>query len=263
MRQVISSALIGCSGFVGSTLLKQRHFEGLYRSTNIREMMEREFDLVVCCGVSAKKWLANQEPEQDRSQIQSLMDVITTIRARIFVLISTVDVNGTPVDFVESDIIEESGLHPYGLHRRQLERFVQSTFDNHLIVRLPGLVGPELRKNILYDFHHENNLNLIDSRSVFQFYPMVNLSRDIDIALYHKLSLIHLVAEPVSVAEVAAIGFNRSFGNILTGNPALYDMKSQYAQLFEGRGSYQYSKRESLMAIRHYAQGEKARNERE
>ena len=34
----MKNALIGFSGFVGSTLLKQSSFESLYRSTNISEI---------------------------------------------------------------------------------------------------------------------------------------------------------------------------------------------------------------------------------
>ena len=42
------NSLIGFSGFVGGTLLKQACFEDLYRSTNIGEIEGKSFDLVVC-----------------------------------------------------------------------------------------------------------------------------------------------------------------------------------------------------------------------
>jgi hypothetical protein len=47
-------ALIGYSGFVGSTLLKQRHFDSLFRSTNIDEIVGKTFDMVVCAGAPAQ-----------------------------------------------------------------------------------------------------------------------------------------------------------------------------------------------------------------
>jgi hypothetical protein len=121
---------------------------------------------------------------------------------------------------------------------------------------LPGLVGPGLRKNVIFDFLNNNNLDAIDSRGVFQFYPMVNLWYDIQTALQARLALVHLTAEPISVAEVARAGFGRAFEHSLPNPPARYDFQSKHAALFGGSGAYQYSKRETLQAIRAYAQSE-------
>jgi hypothetical protein len=68
--------------------------------------------------------------------------------------------------------------------------------------------------------------------------------------------LVHLTAEPISVAEVARDGFGRVFANTLSNSPARYDFQSNHAALFGGHGVYQYSKRETLQAIRAYAQSE-------
>lgn len=254
----MSTALIGHSGFVGSTLLRQRAFDCRYRSTTVGEMDGREFDLAVCCAAPAQKWLANREPEQDRRGIAGLIAHLDTLRCRSFVLISTVDVFRNPSGATEDTPVDEAGLNPYGLHRRQLEKFVADRFPGHLIVRLPGLVGPGLRKNVVFDLLNGNNLQAIDSRGVFQFYPMVNLWRDIDVALRAGLKLVHLTAEPVSVAEVARDGFGREFTQTLPAPPAAYDFQSNCAALFGGRGRYQYSRRETLLAIRAYAQSEPA-----
>lgn len=250
------SALIGHSGFVGTTLLRQCAFDLLYRSTNISTIANQCFELVVCCGAPAQKWAANKDPERDLQNIESLIRPLRTIKAKTFVLISTVDVHKAPIGVDESSEIDESSLHPYGLHRRYLEKFVESAFANHLIVRLPGLVGPGLRKNVIFDFLNQNNLNLIDSRGSFQFYPMVNLWIDLQTALNNKIRLLHLAAEPLSVKEIAASAFNCDFTNELPAPVARYDMKSSHADLFGGLGSYLYSRKESLLAIRNYAQSE-------
>lgn len=253
---VTSSALIGHSGFVGTTLLRQRGFDSLYRSTDIATIANQRFDLVVCCGAPAQKWLANKEPARDLENIESLIAPLRTVQANTFILISTVDVHKTPIGVDEASVIDESSLHPYGLHRRYLEKFVESTFENHLIVRLPGLVGPGLRKNVIFDFLNHNNLSLIDSRGSFQFYPMVNLWADLQTALANNIRLLHLAAEPISVGEIAKSAFNLDFSNELSGPAARYDMRSRYAELFGGIESYQYSRKESLLAIRSYAQSE-------
>lgn len=251
----MKNALIGYSGFVGSTLRKQTKFDFLYRSTNIAEIEGNEFDIVVCAGAPAQKWLANKEPEHDFLIINGLIQHLQSIHCKKFILISTVDVFKTPINVSENTVIDENNLHPYGLHRRYLEKFVESHFDDYLIVRLPGLVGPGLRKNIIFDFLNNNNVNQIDSRNIFQFYPMVNLWSDIQTALNQQLKLVHLTSEPISVSEVAENGFGFKFENVVLPQFASYDMKSEYAHFYQGK-DYQYTKKDVLLAIRAYAQSE-------
>lgn len=250
------NALIGFTGFVGSTLLKQASFESLYRSTNINEIDQQSFDIVVCTAAPAQKWIANREPVADLQNIESLIAHLKTVTCKTFILISTVDVFKSPIGVDEETPIDEEGLHAYGLHRRLLEKFVESHFPNHLIVRLPGLVGPGLRKNVIFDFQNDNNLQVIDSRGVFQFYPMVNLWYDIQIALRAGLKLVHLTAEPISVADVSAQGFGKPFSQSQANAPAVYDFRTRHAGLFGATGHYQYNHRETLMAVRAYAQSE-------
>ncbi|WP_312583633.1 pyridine nucleotide transhydrogenase [Atlantibacter sp.] len=252
----MTTALIGYSGFVGSTLLKQAHFEELFRSTNINEIKGKQFKLVVCAGAPAQKWIANSDPESDKQKIESLIASLDTITCDIFILISTVDVFKNSQGVNENSLVDTDNLHAYGLNRYRLEQFVQQKFPNHLIVRLPGLIGPGLRKNIIYDFHNDNNVAKIESRNKFQFYPMVNLWYDINIALQNNIKLLHLTASPVAVSEIAKSGFGFVFNNPQNSPLITYDMQTIHADLFEGYGNYQYSAKESLQAVRHYAQSE-------
>ncbi len=249
-------ALVGYSGFVGSTLLRQTSFGAAYRSNDISSICETFFYTVVCAAAPAQKWIANREPKADRENIAKLIGHLKTVTCKNFILISTIDVFKNPIGVDEGTVVVETGLHPYGLHRRMLERFVEDHFENYLIIRLPGLVGPGLRKNVIFDFLNANNVDAIDSRSVFQFYPMVNLWYDIQTALQAGLRLVHLTAEPISVADVSSLAFGRPFENQLGNLPARYDMRTQHAGLFGTQGDYQYSRRESLQAIRSYAQSE-------
>lgn len=252
----MNNTLIGYTGFVGSTLLKQTLFDSLFRSTNIHEIDNQVFDTVVSAGAPAQKWIANKEPEADLQKIEGLIEHLKTIQCKTFVLISTVDVFKSPINVDENTLVNEEGLHAYGLNRRLLEKFVESHFDNYLIVRLPGLVGPGLRKNVIFDFLNNNNLDMIESRGVFQFYPMVNLWSDIQTALANNIKLVHLTATPISVAEVALKGFGIDFSHTLSNPPARYDFKTCYAEVFGKAGDYQYSQEETLLAVRAYAQSE-------
>lgn len=250
------NALIGYSGFVGSTLLRQTHFDALFNSANIHEIAGREFELVVCAGAPAQKWIANRDPEADLNKIQGLINHLRTVRCKTFVLISTVDVFQLPFGVHEDSPIPEDGLHAYGLHRRYLERFVQDHFPAHLVVRLPGLVGPGLRKNVIFDLRNSHGLDAIESRARFQFYPMVNLWPDIETAIRVGLALVHLTAAPVTVEQVAREGFGRPFTQTRNGTPAAYDMQTRHAGAFGSQGPYQYNVRETILAVRAYAQSE-------
>lgn len=251
-----SHALIGHTGFVGTTLKKQHRFDSFFRSTDIQSIAHQDFDLLVCAGAPAKKWLANQQPEEDRASLAKLIHALSSVRCKQFILISTVDVFLNPSGVDEASSVETVGLHPYGLHRYELERFIERQFPSALVVRLPGLVGPGLRKNIIYDIHNQNELLKVDSRGVFQFYPMVNLWSDVQRAMGLGLSLIHLTAEPISVSEVSEEGFGTPFENHVLDQPMSYDFQTAYAAQMGGAGRYTYSKRETLQAIRAYAQTE-------
>ena len=257
----MTNALIGYSGFVGGLLRKQEQFSDLFRSTNIAEIEGRSFETIVCAGAPAQKWLANKDPANDQRNIDRLIDHLKTVRCERFILISTVDVFKTPVGVDESTEVDEVGLHAYGLNRRRLEKFVMEHFPEHLIVRLPGLVGPGLRKNVIFDLLHDNNLEAIESRGVFQFYPMVNLWYDIKAALNAGLNLVHLTAEPIRVSDLALDGFGRNFANELNGTPARYDFQTRHASLFGVSGRYQYSAKETVQAVRAYAQSEPVESE--
>ncbi|WP_422347343.1 pyridine nucleotide transhydrogenase [Stenotrophomonas sp. DR009] len=251
-------ALIGHTGFVGSTLKRQTRFDHLFNRSNIGDVAAQAYETVVCSAAPAQKWIANREPEADSENIQALIRTLDSITCDHLVLISTVDVFANPIDVDESTPIVTAGLHPYGLHRRQLEEFVESRFRSRTIIRLPGLVGPGLRKNVIFDLHNSNNVHAIDSRARFQFYPMVNLNADIQAARQRGIALLHLTGVPLSVGEVAREGFGLEFDNQVSSAPACYNMLSRYATDSQGNAGYQYDRTATLTAIRAYHQTEPA-----
>lgn len=249
--------LIGATGYVGQTLLRQRAFEHQFNSKTIGGVEGGDYGLLVCAGAPAQKWIADGDPEADIANLKALARHLAAAKAERAILISTVDVFPDSRGKAEDDAIDEGRLTPYGANRLWLERFFADHFARSLVVRLPGLVGPGLRKNAVFDFRNDNNLHAIDRRGVYQFYPMVNLWADLRVAMDAGLSLIHLTAEPISISEVAAQGFGFDFANEVEGRtPASYDFRTRHATLFGGTGDYQYDKRFSLSAIRGYAQSE-------
>lgn len=144
-------ALIGYTGFVGSNLCEQTSFDAIYNSKNIKDIYEKTFDLVIYAGVPAEKYLANHQPLHDRKYIEDAIENIKKIKVEKFVLISTIDVYKKPLGVDERTRTDVEGLHPYGLHRRMLEKWVEEYMPNSLIVRLPALYGKNLKKNFIFD----------------------------------------------------------------------------------------------------------------
>ncbi|ELR97346.1 NAD(P)-dependent oxidoreductase [Gloeocapsa sp. PCC 73106] len=245
----MQSALIGYTGFVGSNLAEQQLFTHYYNSHNIEAIVNQEFDLVVCAGVSGVKWLANQDPLKDWQNIQRLIDCLQTILTAKFVLISTVDVYYLPINVDEDTVIELEKLKPYGKHRRQLEIFVESTF-NCLIIRLPGLFGKNLKKNIIYDLLNNNRVENINPDSLYQFYHLEDLTKDIEIGLDQRSSLINFATEPVTAREVAEHIFEKELKIQLDTDIARYDMRSKIWQ--NNQRGYLYNKQQILLKLKEF-----------
>jgi hypothetical protein len=234
-----STALVGYTGFVGGTLLRSGGFDHLLNSSNVGEMAGRSYDLVVCAGVSAVKWLANKDPDSDKAGIARLTDALKDVQAREFILISTIDVYPDPYAGAdEGAAIDPSANHPYGAHRYELEEWVESHFPLVRIVRLPALFGEGLRKNALYDLLNSNSTESINPAGEFQWYPTRRLSDDIEQMRKADLKLVNLFGAPIPMREA----IDSFFPDAQTGparEPApRYDLRTRHAELFGGTGSY-------------------------
>ena len=231
-------ALIGHTGFVGSNLKLQQKFDAEYRSTDIAGIDGQAFNRVVCAGVSAVKWWANQNPREDLQKIEHLMHHLDQVRAERFILISTIDVYGSPIGVTESDAPVLEGLHPYGLHRAMLEDYVRERFPVHHIIRLPALFGRFLKKNAIYDLMHDNRLEMIPPDGSFQWYPLARLAEDLRRTETARLSVVNLATEPVTMRQIQQRYFPaKRIGDAATG-AARYDMRTRYDALFGGKAGY-------------------------
>lgn len=253
------TAVIGSTGFVGGNLVSQigNKVDG-YNSKNISTVDGKSYDLVLCAGARAEKWKINQDPDTDTRNLDELKRHLSSLTTNKLVLISTVDVYPNPIDVDEDSAIDEGILQPYGLHRLELERFCAERFDT-TIVRLPGLFGTGIKKNVIYDFLHDNNLDQINADSSFQFYFLDNIWRDVQTALAAELKVVNFATEPTTVREVASEGFGLQFDNRPPGKPAAsYDFKTKYAESFGGSHGYMVMKEQVLAAIKAFADRESA-----
>ncbi|MFN6943715.1 MAG: NAD-dependent epimerase/dehydratase family protein [Cytophagaceae bacterium] len=254
----MKKALIGYTGFVGGNLNEQLEFTHLYNSKNIAEISGQSFDIVYCAGVSAKKWLANKDPENDLKAIENLKDSLDAINTKKFVLISTVDVYPKPVNVDEDTHIDLKEVDPYGKHRLILEKFVKEKFDT-TIIRLPGLFGNNLKKNVIYDFLNNNCLDMIHQDGVFQFYNLDYLSKDIDLALKNNISLINFATENVSVKDLVDLVFKNNFTNQIEKPAPFYDFRTKYGHLWNNN-NYIYSRSQIIEDISKFVSKQKIKS---
>ena len=94
-----------------------------------------------------------------------------------------------------------------------------------------------------------NALAFTDSRSVYQFYDLARLWRDIRTALDADLRVLHLATPPLSAARVYEAFTGKTFTNHLPGTPFDYDLRTRHAALLGGAGEYLCTEDECLTAV--------------
>jgi hypothetical protein len=230
----MADALIGHTGFVGRNLMASRHWDAVFNRSNLSALAGAEFDLLVCAGLPAQKWLANRDPQADEANMLRLSRTLDSVRARHFVLISTIDVYPDPVNVDEFSAIEPGVNHAYGEHRRQFELRVSEQFEHCHILRLPAVFGPHLKKNVLFDLLNSNGLDSIQARSEFQWYPVTRLAHDIERSIESGLSCANLFTEPLQTQRILSAFFPDVRVGAHASHPVRYRAETRFGPVFGG-----------------------------
>jgi len=238
--------LIGHTGFVGGNLARGHAFAGRFNSKTIGDIRGRAFDTLVFAAAQARKWWANQNPAADWAGIQAALDPLADVRSERLVLISTIDVVPPGAGRDEAAPCHGIATHAYGENQLRLEDALRARFARVLIVRLPGLFGPGLAKNVIFDLGHDNMLEKINPDSSFQYYDLARLWPDIERALAADLGVVHLVPAPVTTATVIARFFPGKPVGQDAGPAVHYDYRTRHAALFGGRDGHIYGAEEVL-----------------
>ena len=245
----MNNALIGYTGFIGQNLINQMKFESVYNSKNISDIKNKEFDLVVSCGNSSTRWLANKEPQKDYNNIFSFIENIKTIKTKKFVLISTIDVYQNPYDVDEDSPIEDTNKNQYGQNRYFLEKAIRSLFASVLIVRLPIIYGHGFKKNLIYDALNNNEVDKINGSAIVQIYDIKNFGKDLEKFIKTEYDLINLATEPVLTRDLFKEVFNIELK--VLNNFFKYDIRCKHRSLANERG-YLYSKEKVINDLKNF-----------
>ena len=255
------NAIVGYTGFVGSNLLQYYNFDEFYNSKNFEDARGKHFDLLFFSGVPAVKWYANKYPDEDADNLSKIKDVLGTISAKRIILISTIDVyDNINNNSNESTVINYTDNHTYGKNRYIFEEYVKNHFEKYHIVRLPGLFGKGLKKNIIYDLINDNQVDNISLDTSFQWYYLDWLKNDIDVVLKNDLRVCNFFTEPISTRDIVS-EFERVYKDNTTfkidylgknKSTARYDCCTEYGKLFNQEISYIKDKRTVLEGLNHY-----------
>jgi nucleoside-diphosphate-sugar epimerase len=182
--KLYEKAIIGSTGFVGSNLIKNIDFDFKFNSKNINQIVENNYKTIICSAPSATKWMINKYPEEDIDNINKIFNLLKNTYFEKIILLSSIDVYGYDINkrHDEYSLIDIVNNHNYGINRLYFENLLLNNFDDVKIVRLPGLFGDGLKKNILFDLKNKNLKYLnenINRNSSFQWYPINNLCKDL------------------------------------------------------------------------------------
>lgn len=242
----MKTLIIGHRGFVGSNL--SRKFPGAYGAgrQEIGELAGQPFGDIYCAAPQAKKWWANQNPEQDRLEVDTLIKACQKLACTgSFILFSTVDVYDPPVGVDERCKPSEES-HPYGRHRFMLEQSILDLFGNQArIIRLPALVGHGLKKNVIFDLLYNNNVEQINPNSSFQWFNLDYLPsiiyrvKDLD-----NGQILNVASEPLATGLILDTWFADVKERLnWDAAPIGYDVRTVYGQ---ESSPYLYSAEDAL-----------------
>ena len=228
----MKNALIGYSGFIGSHLKEKIEDCEFYNSKNIKTIKNKNFNKIYFSGNDSRIWYVNKYPKKDMKNLISILSKLSSVKCDLFILISSIEIYKTTKN---KKYNENSKLLPkkklnYGENRLFFEKEIKKLFKNFLIIRLPVVYGKRLKKNVLFDIIHNNNLNKINTNDVLQFYPVKYLYSDINKIIKNKIKLINLSSAPIRISTIFK-KFNLKMNN--HNSYRNYNMVSIFSKIFK------------------------------
>lgn len=233
---------------MGEHLARCHNFSLKVHRSDLEAISGIHADVLVCAGLPAEKWRANQDPHSDWVNMARLAQTLTTVQARRAVLISTIDVYQPPVEVSESNPPTFNGMQAYGAHRAWFEMFFQAQFPDSLVLRLPALFAPDVRKNLVHDllFNKADQWKNVNPDSTFQYFDVRHTWTMIERAWIEGINVLNIATEPIRAQQIADI-FDIGLSSVST--PVHYQMYSNHAETLGGHANYLYSSASILAGI--------------
>lgn len=181
--------LIGHTGFVGNILKPFYKFNKFYDKNNVIDLPKNTFKLLICAAPTGNRITVQQDPTNDLEMILFLIDHLRKTSIEKFIWISSIDTLARPNT-------------RYGMNRRILEGWIKTNVDNYSIIRMPTIIHPNIKKNILYDLKHKQWLEKLNPESTAQYYDITRLQNDITYVLENNVKELNLFSEPIKNQEI-------------------------------------------------------------
>jgi hypothetical protein len=253
----MSSCLIGHTGFIGGNLSRQHQFDEFFRSSDIDQIRGKSFDLMVVSGVTAVKWWANKNAEEDRSRIDNLLGHLEHVKAKRVIVISTVDVYPDTRGVDETFDCHAASNHAYGVNRLYFEDEMKRLYPEVATVRVGGVFAEGLKKNMIYDLMHDKGLEAINPESTFQFYNVGGIWADLERMEAQGLKLVNFVTEPVKMSTI----LDELFPGMAVGSQpapkADYDIRTIHSGAMGGPANYLATKEQVMEQLRAFVISER------
>lgn len=188
--------LIGDTGFVGRTVYE--YLNDKYEVTGINSKTENipsdKFNLIINCAGNAKKFLADKDPEKIKEIRERILEKILQINCKNIIHISSIDASSFPDN-------------NYTMSKLVMEKCIKILFPKWIILRLGGMVGPYLKKNVVYDIVNNKNL-FVNFNSNYNYISTQEVASIVDKIINMNLNkeIINVAAcEPIQVKEIIDI----------------------------------------------------------
>ena len=151
--------LIGGKGLIGSAFVryfkrKKIFFKNITRK-NKKKFFNKKCDLIIDCNGNGSKRFGINFPLMDfKASVESVVENLYKIKFNKYLYISSCQVYTNLTNEKYSD--ESSNFHhkkinSYGFNKLVAEKYVKKLAKKYLIIRLPYVIGPNLKRNPFYD----------------------------------------------------------------------------------------------------------------
>jgi hypothetical protein len=212
---MVNKILIGSTGFIGMNLQKFIDFNFKYNSTNLDDISfaPDNCNLFLCC-LPATKWMINKNPGLDLENAINIFSKLKNKEYNKIFLFSTIDVYQNTELFADETTTPVFKNLGYGHNRYIFEDLISQNlqYNSIKILRLPGLYGPHLKKNIIFDIKNSNNLDQININSYYQWYNIERIKDDLDKISKLDTSIVNMFPEPVYTKDIIESFCNEKIG---------------------------------------------------
>ena len=175
--------LLGSNGTIGQSILSTMPVDHVYNSLTVNPAT---VDHLIVAAPSGNRLAVNRGLIDDAAAISNVIALTRQINPARITLISTVDVATAP-DSV------------YGANRGRLEDELSAGFPT-TVLRLSTLIGPTIKKNILFDIKHNSFLEYANANAVIQWCLLADLPRLISNT--EPGTVLNVVSEPIPNRDV-------------------------------------------------------------